>query len=416
MNSRSLVVALLVGAGITGGLLFDYVRTPSLVATTETPEGEPLKKEKTVEERIAEARKKSQNRKGLYMTYDVAADQGVAAKRLRNAIIKILDETEINAVVIDTKENQGTMISENLKETVGTLHEHNAWVIARMTMFRDNSQMKKHPEFYAKRLDGSFWLDNHKNGWLDASDPLAWEYERDEVKKVIDCGFDEVQFDYVRFPSDGNMSAIHYPSYDVKRPKYEVIKGFLSYMKKELKVYKPEIILSADLFGYVAVQTEDLSIGQRLIDVADSVDYISLMVYPSHYYSGFYVPNDAERNLPSIFIPYKDPDATKVVSSQPHPIIYRSLLAAEDMLTKKIIATSTAPDGTVATTTTKIAPTVKMRPWLQDFDLGVDKARGIYYDAAKVRAEIDAADAAGASGWLLWNPSNVYTVEALHAE
>lgn len=400
------VLFLLLGAGV----LFDYFRMPSVAMLVQNDDA-ARPREKTAEERVAEAKQRSENRKGVYMTYDVAADRGAAANRLRNNILKLMDETEINAVVIDVKETKGTMISENLRETVKAVHEKNGWAIARMAMMRDGSQVKTHPEYYIRRGDGSFWRDNQGNAWMDAASRDVWAYQAGEAKKAIDLGFDEIQFDYVRFPSDGNMKDIKYPVHDVKKPKYEAIRDFLAYMKKELKSYKPEIILSADLFGYVAVMTEDLSIGQRLVDMQDSIEYISLMVYPSHYYSGFYIPADKERNLPAVNIPYRGA-AAQVASSQPYPIIYRSMLIAGDIMTERIIATTTI-DGVATTTVTIKKPYAKMRPWLQDFDLGVDKSRGIYYDAAKVRAQIQAAEDAGTSGWLLWSPTNVYTIEAL---
>lgn len=407
------------GAVIFGGVLFDYARKPAIIAMDVYEEAgkQKTKTKKTIEERVAEARQKSENRKGVYMSYEVATDRGVAATRLRENIFKLFDETELNAVVIDVKEVRGTTVSDGLRDAVQVLHEKNVWVIARMTMMRDNSQIKTHPEFYIRRADGNFWRDNKGNAWLDPAHRKAWEYNAGEAKKAIDIGFDEIQYDYVRFPSDGNMNNISYPAYNAKTQKYEIIKNFLAFMNRELKSYKPEIILSADLFGYVAVQINDFSIGQRLIDMGDSVDYLSLMVYPSHYYSGFYVPSDLVRGLPSILIPYKDSDSKKTVSNQPYDVIYRSMLIAGDVLSGKATTTKTG-SFVVATSTVAITPIsrAKMRPWLQDFDLGVDKARGIYYDVAKVKAQIKASEDAGTSGWLLWNSSNVYTKEALRAE
>ena len=377
--------------------------------------------QKTIEERIQEAKEKSQNVKAVYMTYGVAADRGAPATRLRNSILKLVEETEINAVVIDVKESSGVTTSKSLKETVDEFHQKGAWVIARMTMMRDNSQVKNHPEYYIQTKSGELWKDNHKNHWLDPANQDMWRYQADAVKKAIDLGFDEIQYDYVRFPSDGNMKDIAYPVYDVSVPRYVVIRDFLHYMNGELKSYKPEIILSADLFGYVAVMTEDLTIGQRLVDIGDSVDYISLMVYPSHYYSGFYVGKDYARDLPSLYIPYKDKDVTKVASNHPYEIIYRSMLIGQDVLLgknpfakPKPHATSTSATSTPETT--KPISGAKMRPWLQDFNLGADTSRGIYYDVTKVRDQINAANDAGTSGWLLWNPSNVYTRSALSVE
>ncbi len=413
IRSRFILAGGVLGAIIAGGLVFDYARDPVLISVSEYF-GEAEEREKTPEERHAEAKERSENRRGVYMTYDVAADGGRAATRLREDILKLIDETELNAVVIDVKETKGTMISDGLAETVQTFRKKGIWTIARMTMMRDNSQTAPHPEFYIRRANGAFWRDNHGHMWLDPSHPGVLEYNLREVKRAIDIGFDEIQYDYVRFPSDGNMKDIVYPSYRPPLQKYEAIRDFLASMEQELRVYKPEIILSADLFGYVAMQAEDLTIGQRLVDIGDSVDYISLMVYPSHYYAGFYTPADPVRGLASIFIPYKDPDPKKVVSSNPYEIIYRSMLIADDVLSGR--ATTTKDGSFMTATSTPNASAhirAKMRPWLQDFDLGVDKARGIYYDAAKVRGEIKAADDAGTSGWLLWNPSNVYTAEAL---
>lgn len=404
----------LLGALFIGGLTFDYIRAPR-VADRENELGElsAVQKEKTLEERVAEAKQKSENRKGVYVTYGVAADEGAGATRLRNSLFTLLDETELDAVVIDVKEAGGTMLSDGLRKTVNKLREKDVWTIARMTMFRDNSQIAEHPHWYIKRKNGAFWRDRGGNAWLDPSNSDVWDYQLREAKKAIDYGFDEIQFDYVRFPSDGDMNDIVYPTYESQTAKYEIIKNFVAFMNRGLKTKKPEIILSADLFGYVAIQTEDLNIGQRLVDIADSVDYISFMVYPSHYYAGFYISADKERNIPSLYLPYKHASTSLVVSNNPYPVIYRSMLNAGDTLTKKIVATSTNADGTIATTTTIKKHSVRMRPFLQDFNLGVDTARGIYYDAAKVRAEIQAAEDAGTSGWLLWNASNVYTKEAL---
>ncbi|MEK7149148.1 MAG: putative glycoside hydrolase [Patescibacteria group bacterium] len=415
------ILTVVIIAGIGGGMLFDYFRAPNFLSASSSIEGAP--KEKTVEERVADAKRKSENIRGVYMTYVVAVDRGVAATRLRESIKHLIETTEVNGVVIDVKENQGMTISENLKKTVQEFHNVGAWVIARMTIFRDNSQVKEHPEYYTTRGDGRIWGDNHNNYWMDAAGVPVWKYQVGEMERAIDVGFDEIQMDYVRFPSDGNMKDIAYPYYDSKKQKSESIKNFLAYVNRELKRYKPEIIISADLFGYVSTNPEDLGIGQRLVDIGDSVDYISFMLYPSHYYGGFQVPADTERNLPALYYPYKNPDPLQVVSSKPFDVVFRSILIALDVMGGKNLASTTQKiKNNQATTTTEAGATAtpaiaisraKIRPWLQDFDLGVDKNRGIYYDSAKVRAQIHAAENAGASGWLLWSPGNTYTVEAL---
>lgn len=433
MSKQLLVITgIVIGVGAFGGLFLNYVSSPKLAQRDDI-----IKKEKTIEEKISEAKQKSQNVKGVYMTYDVAADRGKAATRLRENIKKLLQETELNGIVIDVKEAKGTTISKGLKETIDEFHEGGAWVIARMTMFRDNSQAKDHPELYVKRKNGSLWRDNNGHAWFDVSNKSTWAYNVQEIKKAIDLGFDEIQYDYVRFPSDGNVNDIVFSGIENGKQKADFVKGFLIYANRELKIYKPELILSADLFGYVSVRSEDLGIGQKLTDIGDSVDYISFMLYPSHYYAGFQMSADTEKNLPAIYHPYKG-DAAFVVSSKPYDVVYRSLLVAIDVLSGKasstaqikknattsnetVFATSTPdslPQGGDYTGSTPVVSLSRahMRPWLQDFDLAVDKNRGIYYDAAKVRAQIQAAEDAGSSGWLLWNSSNIYTVEALKKE
>lgn len=388
--------------------------------------------EKSVEELIREARERSENIKGVYMTTTVANDPGRAATRLRNDVIELLETTELNGVVIDIKETDGIFLPESLRSLIQKFHQKGIWVIARLVVFNDTVKAKASPELALKRADGRLWLDQRGNAWLDPASQGAWEYTAAVAKQAINYGFDEIQFDYIRFPSDGDTSNIVYPTFDQKTKKrHEVLRDFFQYLKHELKTEKPQIILSADLFGYVAIQKSDLGIGQRLEDLGDSFDYISFMTYPSHYYSGFQVPADAERGLPALYYPYRAEVAENVVSSHPYEVVYRSLVIASDFLAGKDVFATSAPATILAENTsavsgkeppiinkanTKKKSETKLRPWIQDFDLKVDTVRGIYYDAEKVRQQIRAAEDARASGWLLWNPGNTYTEGALKKE
>lgn len=398
---------------------------------------QPQSSQKSIEERIRDAEDRSSRAKGVYMTAIVANDPGRAATRLRTAIEKLLNETELNAVVIDVKETEGLEMTPLLDAFIKKLHEKNVWVVARLPVFRDNSQIREHPEMYIKTKSGAIWRDNKRNAWLDPASQKARGYILDIAKQVIGRGFDEVQFDYIRFPSDGNMKDIAYPAYDIRQPKHEVLKSFFSYLHDGLKAYKPEIMLSADLFGYVAVTGNDLGIGQRLEDINNNFDYISFMLYPSHYYSGFQARADPARNMPEVFYPYRSKNISLVVSNHPSEVVMRSLYIAEDVLAGKYsfasstMAAKTKSKESASSTAAVEIPLqnisqenaadagqtkTKLRPWLQAFDLGVDTSRGIVYDAAKVRAQINAAEQSGASGWMLWNPSNVYDPRALHAK
>ncbi len=411
---------------ITGG-------APSRIAQSIKDSFDAGPKEKTVEERVAEALGRSSNIKGLYMTADVASDPGAGATRIRNELIRLAEATEVNGLVIDVKEVCGPDYNEErIRALIAELHQKNIWAIARITVFKDASQREVHPEWYltrksriavgnecsrkkhltAARADGTkpsavFWQDKRGGYWLDPASDGARNYILEFSKKMIDLGFDELQFDYIRFPSDGDVQNATFPAWDGKMPKYAVMKSFFEFLNKNLKAYKPEIILSADLFGYVTIRGTDVGIGQRLEDIGDNFDYVSFMVYPSHYYSGLYLKADPANNLPAVNYTLNQ------ARSNPDVVVYRSLFSAREFLDGKV-ATST-----MATTTAIAAhppSKARLRPWLEDFYHPEDKAAGRPYGAEKVRLQIDAAELVEPHGWLLWNASNVYTEGALKPE
>ncbi|MBU6414646.1 hypothetical protein KGQ34_00145 [Patescibacteria group bacterium] len=436
MNRWHVIIGgVLIGA-LGFGASFDFWRqnifSGKIAATVAQNTGvAENKQQKTIEERIQEAFVRSQNRKGVYMSAAVANDQGRSGTKLRNSILDLMKKTELNAVVIDVKEVDGMETTKNLQPFLEELHRNDIWAIARLTVMRDDSQVALHPNWYVHKTNGAVWRDNHGHAWFDPAHPEVRKYTADAAKKVIDMGFDEVQFDYIRFPSDGALNVAVYPAYRTKEePKYKVMGEFFKYLHDELKQYKPEIILSVDLFGYVASRGNDFGVGQRLEDLKDNFDYISFMLYPSHYYSGFFMAADPERNLPEVNYPYRAANISAVVSNHPYDVVYRSILFAEDFLAGKFDKKNASSTPATATTTGEVAnatnaaketnvtkvSNARFRPFLQAFDLGADSSRGIIYDAAKIKAQIDAAERAGASGWLLWNASNVYNISALQPE
>ncbi|MBI2055405.1 MAG: hypothetical protein HYT42_00760 [Candidatus Sungbacteria bacterium] len=429
----SLILAASIVA-ISGVLAADYFIPDRVVTNTDA--GRAAAEAERLAERIRTAEERAKDVKGLYMSADVANDRGRPATKLREGIITLIDETELNGVVIDVKETRGgAIITDQLKNLISTLHGKNAWVIARIAVFKDSSQEKAHPAWYLKWKDtrqpdppagqangqGRIWNDNRGGSWMDPAAPEVWAYQLAVAKAASDAGFDEIQFDYIRFPSDGNVAAAVYPIFQPGQPKWGILRAFFRYLHDHLKEYRPDLILSADLFGYVALQQADLGIGQRLSDIGENFNYVSLMVYPSHYYAGFQVTADPVRNLPALFYPYRASNIASTAANQPYDVVYRSLLIAGDVLAGRATTTdqndrnvaTSSPSSLASTSPGKIA---KLRPWLQDFDLGVDTARGIHYNAEKVRAQINAAKDAGASGWLLWSPTNTYTKEALRPE
>lgn len=366
----------------------------------------PLVPKKTPEELLEEARRRSGNAKGVYMTANVAYSESPGATRLRNEILGLVESTEINALVIDVKEGCGPDYNEeNLKKLLVTLQKKDVWTIARIVVFKDASQINLHPEWYVARNtplvgvgmcgmeyhgeDVNLWRDYGGGYWLDAAHDGVLDYITEFSKTIIDLGFDELQFDYIRFPSDGDMLSAVYPAWDGVTPKYEIIKYFSESLYKELKAHKAHIMLSADLFGFTAVDPRGGGIGQKLTDMSPYFDYISFMLYPSHYYDGFYVPQDIARELPIIYL---DPNEVRM---QPDVMVGRSLIFAQDLI------------GGLATSSR-----ARFRPWLEDFYHDEDREAGRPYGAEKVRMQIDATEETANHGWLLWSMDNKYSVGA----
>lgn len=429
------VFSVIISIGIAVGAIvfFSYLHPPAQFYNDKSlAEASPEVLQKSVEDRIGEAREKSSRIKGLYMTADVANDPGIGARRLREKIIGLAETTEINGIVIDVKEVCGPDYdAEALQKLIEELHQKNIWTIARIVLFKDASQIQVHPEWYLTRLariavgdncarkhylveknplgqkpEVIFWQDKKGGYWMDPASVGVREHLAKFLKKMIDLGFDELQFDYVRFPSDGDVANARYPVWDRKTPKYEVLKSFFEFLSGALKKYKPEIILSADLFGYVASQHEDLGIGQRLEDIGNNFDYISFMVYPSHYYTGLYLPDDPVRHLPRVQFSYAQ------ARTNPGVVVERSLMVAKDFLDGKLNSTTTAS----STAQLPSRHEVRLRPWLEDFFHEDDRTSGRPYGEEKVRLQIKGAEEVEDHGWLLWNASNVYTESALDKE
>lgn len=311
--------------------------------------------------------------------------------------IDLIKTTEANAIVVDIKDYTGNLSYKNDIELVNKyraievkilkpnalikkLHDEGIYVIARMAVFQDPALVKARPDLALQSISkNTVWKDYKGISWVDQSSKEVWDYNLAIAKDALARGFDEVNFDYIRFASDGNMADIRYPFYDPKTStKRKVMNSFFKYLRENLSDAK----LSADLFGYTTLLQDDLGIGQNIDDAMPYFDYIAPMVYPSHYNKGF----NGHAN-PAEF---------------PYDVVYTSMLKAQERLNA----------FNLSTTTVKMVES-NFRPWLQDFDLGAD------YDAAKIRAQIQATyDAASTTqvGWMLWAPANIYTKDALLLE
>ncbi|MFA6514833.1 MAG: putative glycoside hydrolase [Candidatus Paceibacterota bacterium] len=321
--------------------------------------------------------------RALYMSGWVAG-----SKDFRDSLIKIIDQTELNSVVIDIKDSTGRLSFEindpeikkigsaegrikNINELITLLHSKNIYIIGRISTFQDPYLTKLKPEWAIKRLsDGGVWKDRKGLSFLDPTNKNVHGYILSIAKNSYEIGFDELNFDYIRYPSDGNMKDINY-NLATGKTRADNIETFFKYLSEELK--KDENIpISGDLFGLTTEVNNDMGIGQVWEKALPYFDYLCPMVYPSHY--------------PSNHAGYKNP------ALYPYEVVNRALL------------------GAIAKTKAINQPVAKIRPWIQDFDMGAT------YTKEMVKAQIKATYDNGLNSWLLWDPSNKYTPSALKLE
>jgi hypothetical protein len=263
----------------------------------------------------------------------------------------------------------------DLKEYVKYLKERGIWTIARIVVFKDQRLPKLKPEWAIrsstplplateKGFASNVWVDHKGLAWADPTNSHVWDYNIAVAARAAEIGFQEVQFDYIRFPSDGKTKFCVYskPHTKVQAPTF--LADFLKRARQHLKPLGVEV--SIDVFGLVGSTGDDMGIGQKLVELLDDVDAVSPMMYPSHYAAG-------ELGI-------KDPNRT------PYETIFYTVRDTQKLMTGRPVA---------------------LRPYLQDFSLGVK------YTPRLVRDQIQAAADLGVNEWLLWSPSCRYTKEAL---
>src|SRR3989344_500210 len=335
--------------------------------------------------------------RGIYMSQCV-----VGTESFRNSLIKFIEDTELNAVVIDIKDFSGGIAfptddptlapfvskdcgARDMKKFVESLHARDIYVIGRITVFQDPMYAKAHPELAVQKVGGGVWKNYGGLAFIDVGAKPFWDYIV-QLSKVSyeEFGFDELNYDYIRYPSDGPMKQVVY-ALDAGMSKEEELEEFYRYLHSKVKPMG--IVMSADLFGYVTVHTDDLGIGQVLERALPYFDYVAPMVYPSHYNSGF--------------VGLKD------VNSDPYKIVYASMAQS----VARVIATSTVNPSfdsiAIASTSPqryekKSYPASVMRPWLQSFDYPVA------YTPAMVAAQIKANEDAGLDSYMFWDAANKY--------
>jgi hypothetical protein len=353
--------------------------------------------------------------KAIYMSACV-----VGTPSFRDTLVKIADETEVNAIVIDVKDFSGALSykpenpdlmhawevskcgTSEMKEILKTLREKNIYTIARVTVFQDPHYTSLHPELAVrKKSDGGVWKDKKGLAFLDVGGKATWDYVISIAKDASSIGFDEINFDYIRYPSDGDMKDTNFTL--SSGSKADQLEKFFEYLNNEMK--KEGIVTSADLFGMTTTNTDDLNIGQVLEKTLPYFDYVVPMVYPSHYPNGFNGWSNPNNHVYDLihFVMDSGGDRAEATST----II--QTIGSEDIFKYATTTTSTSTPVRVSTGlfTKESYPRTKLRTWIQDFDYGGT------YDIAEVKAQFQASYDVGVTSWMIWSPSNKYTVGAL---
>jgi hypothetical protein len=347
------------------------VKVPGYAKALVTAAREPL-----------EVRLTPQPIKAAYLSYF-----GVGDPAIRGRVLDLAARTELNAVVIDVKGDRGWVLwpsevalaREAGAQGPGTLRDVDAlmqdlkarglYTIARVVTFKDPVLAAHRPDLAV--LDARTrrpWVDNERLAWTDPFREEVWAYNLAIAREAVARGFDEVQFDYVRFPTDGRLSTARYSRPNTRETRLPAIVGFLERARRELGA--AGAFVAADIFGYTAFNGNDTDIGQRVEELAPHLDIVSPMVYPSGYHRG----------IPGLRNPVENP--------------YRIVFESVRLIRKRAAGTR-----------------VVVRPWLQDFrDYAFDRRA---FGVPEVRAQMRGAGEAGATGWMLWNSRNEYTGAAL---
>jgi hypothetical protein len=307
-----------------------------------------------------------------------------------DSLLTLLSKTDLNAMVIDVKDDLGRVtypsqvkqvletganqapIIPDLKEKLVQLKEKGIYTIGRVVVFKDPLLASVTPEYALQKKTGGVWRDPKGVAWVDPYHEEVWAYNIAVAKEAAELGFDEIQYDYVRFPDNGkkvDTEVQYYKGGGIS--KEDAIQSFLRRSKEQLG----EVIVSADVFGLTTSSKDDMNIGQSWDKVASVVDVISPMTYPSHYSKGMYG--------------LANPDM------KPYAVISHAM---KDALEKNRSLHASGTAGEAAS----------IRPWYQDFTAKWVKPH-LNYGNKEVREQIRAGQEQGIEEYLLWNPSGKYT-------
>lgn len=293
-------------------------------------------------------------------------------------MLEVVEATEVNAIVLDLKDSAGHVYYDtnvSLAHEIGAVYpildidqrlddmrDRGIYTIARIVVFEDPLLAAERPALAIRDSStGGLWTTWNGLAWVNAHERDVWNYNIELAVEAAGLGFDEIQLDYIRFPSDGMLELADYGSEHAGSTRLDAITGFLSEMQRALA--PTGALLAVDIFGITMWEDDDGGIGQNFAAIAPLVDVVCPMIYPSHFYPGAI--------------------GLDIPNNHPYEVIFSSLQSGAAM----------APEARD-----------KLRPWLQDFSYG----EGIEYGDTEVLAQIQAADDFGANGWMIWNPSNEY--------
>jgi hypothetical protein len=323
------------------------------------------------------------------MVRAVYANLGVLGDEERwNTLLEIAETTEINAIVIDVKQDTiyydtqvqffrdvPGMVTPviDLQDLLAQMEERGIYSIARMVVFKDPVVAAGRPDLAVRdEVTGGPWLDMNGTPWVNAFEEELWQANADLGAELAQLGFDEVQYDYIRFPSDGDLRTADFGNDYSEEKRRAAITGAVALGSERVRAAGANFAI--DLFPIIALFGDDQGIGQTLQDLEPLADYVCLMIYPSHYELG---------NIP--------------VDGHPNDF-------PAETVTFTLEKTEALAPGSMK----------KMRPWLQDFTYPLEGYS--VYGSEEVRAQIDAAEAMGVSGWLLWNAAGEFEIPALNPE
>ena len=310
--------------------------------------------------------------KGLYLSFWRASNN---SPRLRD-LLKIIEQTEVNTIIVDVKNEYGsTSYKTSFKEAnsygahedrtnrdinhfIKLMKSKNIYTIARIVTFKDEIQASNNPDYAIKNAAGDLWRNHDNMAWVDPFDKRSHEYTISIAEEAAKVGFDEINFDYIRFPAKDKLVL---SKENTQENRIEAISGFLKSAGDRLRKYG--VFISVDTYGNICWEDNDIGIGQKIESLMQHVDYISPMLYPSGFSKGSF--------------------GFKYPAEHPYAVIYRSIKNIEDRVDSK-----------------------RVRPWLQSFQDYAHTKK--IYSTIEINEQIRATIDTNTSGWMLWSPSSKY--------